>query len=326
MRSRGHCRCTLMAGVIPPRQHFTEQHSSSCNTILTIVRHATRRSLRGEPVASPATSVIRYYPHPAGFGSASGHPVFLYNQSYPLSQCKACHGASYAGARDPNLTCMKSGCHVDVNNTPKSPESCSTCHGVFNAPGNNLLSAAPPTSVLGSSDPTTRGVGAHQNHLVTNVLGNAVKCQECHTVPSQLASPGHLGTLPAVAVFNDTLARLTTGKGTNVPHPTYDPTTLKCSNTFCHGNWTLRKATSTSQFIYVDSVIVGANNSPTWTAGTSAVKCGTCHGIPPKGHLVLDLSSCGTCHIGVVDNNGNITDKTKHMNGKVDVFGQEYSF
>lgn len=268
----------------------------------------------------------QYYPHPAGFELTTGHPVFLYNQSYPLSQCKACHGASYAGARDANLTCMKSGCHVDANNTPKSPEACNTCHGVFSAPANSLVSAAPPRTVQGSSDPTARGVGAHQKHLVTNVFGNAVKCQECHTVPAQLSSPGHLGTLPAEVVFNDTLARLTTANGTYVPNPSYNAATLKCNNTFCHGNFVLRKATSSSQFIYVDTVMVGANSSPSWTAGSAAVACGSCHGIPPKGHLALDLSSCGTCHIGVVDNSGHITDKTKHMNGKINVFGQEYSF
>jgi len=31
------------------------------------------------------------------------------------------------------------------------------------------------------------------------------------------------------------------------------------------------------------------------------------------------------CHSGVVDENGNIADKTKHVNGKVNVFGREYS-
>ncbi|MGA3244809.1 MAG: CxxxxCH/CxxCH domain-containing protein [Bacteroidota bacterium] len=268
----------------------------------------------------------QYYPHPAGFGSSTVHPLFLYNQNYPMSQCKACHGATYAGGRDANLSCVKSGCHVDANNAAKSPESCSTCHGNFKATTNDLVSAAPPKTVLGVSDPAARGVGAHQKHLATGLLGKTLKCQECHTVPSQLTSAGHLGTLPAEVVFNDTLSQLKSGNGSLIPKPSYDPTTLKCSNTFCHGDWKIRKATSSSQFIYTDSVMVGENYSPVWTGGSTAAACGTCHGIPPKGHLVLAVSSCGTCHIGVVDNNGQIVDKTKHMNGKINVFGQEYAF
>ena len=268
----------------------------------------------------------QYYPHPAGFASTSGHPQVLYNQNYPLGACKSCHGATYNGGGDASLSCTKSGCHVDANGAAKSPESCSTCHGNFTAVGNDLLSAAPPKTVLRVSDASARGVGAHQKHLATNVFGKSLKCQECHTVPSQLTSTGHLGTLPAEVVFNDTLAQLKSGNGSLVPKPAYDQSSLKCNNTFCHGDWKVRKATSSSQFIYTDSVMVGANYSPVWTGGSSAAACGTCHGIPPKGHLVLDVSSCGTCHVGVVDNNGQIVDKTKHINGKINVFGQEYSF
>jgi len=268
----------------------------------------------------------QYYPHPSGFGNAGGHPQFLYNQSYPFGKCKACHGATYAGGGNASLSCMKSGCHVDASNNPKSPEACNACHGNFKAAANDLPSAAPPKDVLGNTATTARGVGAHQKHLVTGVVGKTVKCQECHTIPTQLSSLGHLGTLPAEVVFNDTLARLATGGGTTVPKPSYDSSTLKCSNTFCHGNWKIRKATSSSQFVYADSVMVGANDSPVWTGGSAAAACGTCHGIPPKGHLALAVSSCGTCHVGVVDNDGHIVDKTKHGNGKINVFGQEYAF
>lgn len=266
------------------------------------------------------------YPHPANFASGSVHPPYLYNQNYPLTQCQDCHGTSYAGSSVTNITCMKSGCHVDSKNTPKSPEACNTCHGVFSAAANDFLSGAPPTSVLGETAPTARGVGAHQKHLLTGVLGKALKCQECHTVPSQVSSPGHLGTLPAEVVLNDTLARLTTGGGTYVPKPSYDPSSLKCNNTYCHGNWKLRKVTSSSQFAYTDSVMVGTNYSPVWTGGSAEATCGSCHGIPPQGHIKLDVSTCGTCHYGIVSADRKIIDKPKHTNGKVNVFGQEYSF
>ena len=86
------------------------------------------------------------YPHPAGYKAVNGHPTLLYSQNYPLAQCKSCHGATYNGDGDATLTCMKSGCHVDATNTPKSPEACSTCHGTFTAPTSNFQAAAPPKS------------------------------------------------------------------------------------------------------------------------------------------------------------------------------------
>jgi predicted CxxxxCH...CXXCH cytochrome family protein len=265
------------------------------------------------------------YPHADGFASASGHGTYLYNQNYPLSSCQTCHGATYAGGTIANVTCMRSGCHVNPGNTPRSPEACNTCHGDF-AAASSLLASAPPKSVTGLTATTVRGVGAHQKHLATGTVGVAVKCQECHSVPAQLSSTGHLGTLPAEVAFNDKLSQLVTGGGTLVPRPSYDPTSLKCNNTYCHGNWQIRKATSTSQFAYSDSVIVGLNYSPAWTNGSADASCGSCHGLPPKGHIAVPLSTCGSCHFGIVSTDGKITDKAKHINGKVNVFDQEYSF
>jgi hypothetical protein len=266
------------------------------------------------------------YPHAPGFSSGATHSSYLYAQNYPLTACQLCHGTSYAGGTIANVTCMRSGCHVDASATPRSPESCNTCHGDFSAPANNFLASAPPKSVTGETASTARGVGAHQKHLVTNTLGVAVKCQECHTVPAQVSSSGHLGTLPAEVAFNDKLASLASGGGSLVPKPSYDPSTLRCNNTFCHGDWKVRKATSSSQFVYADSVIVGSNASPGWTNGLSDALCGSCHGIPPKGHIAVSLSTCGTCHFGIVSTDGKITDKSKHINGKINVFDQEYSF
>ena len=269
------------------------------------------------------------YPHAADFSKGTGHGTYLYNLGYPLASCQTCHGATYAGDAITKVTCMRSGCHADASNAPRSPESCNTCHGDFSAPASNSLASAPPKSVMGETATTVRGVGAHQRHLVTNTVGVAVKCQECHTVPTQLSSPGHIGTpLPAEVVFNDQLAHLPTGGGTLVPKPSYDPSTLKCNNTYCHGNWKLSKATSnsTSQFAYTDTVMVGLNYSPTWTNGTADGSCGSCHGLPPKGHIAVALTTCGSCHFGIVSTDGKIIDKAKHINGKVNVFDQEYSF
>jgi len=81
-------------------------------------------------------------------------------------------------------------------------------------------------------------------------------------------------------------------------------------------------------------VMSGSNFSPVWNAGGQQAACGTCHGsvtsqgpsIVPKGHNFSEIIGCAGCHTGVVDNTGKIIDKTKHINGKINVFGLEYDF
>jgi predicted CxxxxCH...CXXCH cytochrome family protein len=126
------------------------------------------------------------------------------------------------------------------------------------------------------------------------------------------------------------------GNGSFFPSPSYDANTLKCSTTYCHGNWRLRKASSPvfNQQYYTDSVMVGGKYSPVWTGGSPEATCTTCHSsvsegqvsAVPTGHPSREISQCGGCHSGIVDVNGNIVDKAKHINGKVNVFGTERSF
>ncbi|MFH0988453.1 MAG: CxxxxCH/CxxCH domain-containing protein [bacterium] len=262
----------------------------------------------------------KQYPHAVNY--KSGHAPALVAASYPLNECKTCHGSTFQGGATVDVSCSKSGCHMDASGVAKSPEACNTCHGNFSAPANDLLSAAPPKSVAGGTSITERGVGAHQAHLVTTVLGKTVKCAECHTIPASLSAAGHLDASPqAEVVFNDTLARVRSAG--IIPVPSYSGTSMTCNNSYCHGNWKIRKATSSYQYVFSDSVMVGANDSPVWTGGQAEAACGSCHGIPPKGHVAASLIICQGCHTGVVDEFGKIIDKSKHINGKINVFGQE---
>jgi predicted CxxxxCH...CXXCH cytochrome family protein len=134
---------------------------------------------------------------------------------------------------------------------------------------------------------------------------------------------GHLDSpLPANVVMNDTLGKLMTGDGTNKPTPTYAGG--KCNNTYCHGNWVLRKASSRYTFVYSDSMITGAKYSPQWTGGSIEAICGSCHGLPPQGHRDLSPVPCSNCHGGVVDANNRIIDPTKHINGKINLDDVEF--
>ena len=275
------------------------------------------------------------YPHSVTF-TGGRHTNYLRAHADPLAECRLCHGAAYTGGPIADVTCQRSGCHADASGNVKSPESCNTCHGNFRASASltglaYLLSAAPPKSLAGDTSTTTSAVGAHQKHLATGLKGKTVRCQECHTVPTSITSAGHIGPLPADVAFNDTLANLVTGDGTRVPSPAYTAPT--CANTYCHGNWKLRKASAVRpvpppidpQLFYADSVMVGANASPAWTAGASAGQCYSCHGgspgtFVPAGHFsITDLGACQLCHGDVVDNNGAILNKVKHINGWVDL-------
>ena len=260
------------------------------------------------------------YPHAVRFPSGL-HTNYLYPNGYPLGICQTCHGADYTGG-NAGVSCMQPGCHVDQNGVPKSPEVCNTCHGVFRAPASDFLSAAPPKGVLGDTAQTYRGVGAHQKHLLTGTLGKSLKCQECHRVPSTFSQPGHIDTkLPAEVAMNDTLSRLVTGDGSVHPSPVWNGTT--CANTYCHGNWKLLKSSSQFPGYYnaTDTAIVGAAFSPAWTGGSTEAACGSCHGLPPKGHTGV-FNQCA-CHSDVVDASMHIIDPSKHMNGKINVLTVE---
>jgi predicted CxxxxCH...CXXCH cytochrome family protein len=102
----------------------------------------------------------------------------------------------------------------------------------------------------------------------------------------------------------------------------YSSTANKCTNSYCHGGFAFSKASSQYQFAYTADKIEGNNYQPLWNKvdGTQ-MACGTCHGLPPTGHVSSDLKSCATCHTGIVDKYGKIIDASKHMDGKINVFG-----
>ena len=80
------------------------------------------------------------------------------------------------------------------------------------------------------------------------------------------------------------------------------------------------KDSSSNQFAYTADKMMGNNRSVIWNQvdGSQAV-CGSCHNLPPDGHIANP--NCSNCHPGVVDANRNIIDQTKHINGMKNVFG-----
>ncbi len=257
-------------------------------------------------------------PHPTGWatdGLANFHANSFKNNNWNLNLCQSCHGANYSGeiTNITDVSCRT--CHK----SDAGPEACNTCHGDFN---DGVLTdstrLAPPRAVF-SED--SSAAGAHVSHLYANDLTDNVDCAQCHVVPNKMSDAGHIisGAEHATLTFGD-LAK------TQNANPNYDSNTKTCSNVYCHGNFIFLKDSSAFSFIYTADSIKGNIFSPIWDKlDDTQAECGTCHSLPPIGHTNAGndptASTCSTCHTGIVDANGNIIDKTKHINGKINVFG-----
>jgi predicted CxxxxCH...CXXCH cytochrome family protein len=122
-------------------------------------------------------------------------------------------------------------------------------------------------------------------------------CAECHVMPSEVASPGHIDTPPPVEVFPRGFGGLAEARGAE---PRWEQGT--CSNVYCHGGQTLD-----------------------WGGAPEAVYCGTCHAIPPEdaAHVAgLRFTDCAGCHASSVDEFGNpmidAEGRSAHLDGDVD--------
>jgi len=245
----------------------------------------------------------------AAVGSPNFHGNLIKENNWSFDLCIQCHSSDFKGGIT-GTSCLT--CHTNTG----GPQACNTCHGDFNNP--NLIS--PPRGINGDTLTTSKSVGAHINHLFGKSLTENIKCENCHNVPQTYNAEGHIDSdLPAELNFKGLAV------STVATNASYDHTTGSCSNTYCHGNFEFTKANANpdNQYIYAEDKIVGANKTVDWTLvdGTQ-VECGSCHGLPPKGHLgfgVLPISSCVVCHSSVVNKAGEIIDKTKHINGVVDL-------
>lgn len=228
------------------------------------------------------------------------------NTMWKLQECGTCHSSDYSGGIA-SPTCLD--CHTQ----PGGPEACNTCHGVFADP----LKIAPPRALDGSISTTTPGVGAHASHLYENDFGSEILCSTCHKVPQSVFVNGHLG--------DDGKAELNFGRLSNKggANPVYSFSSNTCSDTYCHGNFAFSKDSSAFPFVYIAPAITGNNKTVKWNQvdGTQA-ECGSCHGLPPDGHIVFALTDCVSCHYTVVNAQAEIIDPTKHINGIIDVFGK----
>ncbi len=249
------------------------------------------------------------------------HGAAIRKANWDMRSCRTCHGPQYNGGTS-NVSCSK--CHTDAGGV----ENCATCHGATNP--------APPRDLSGNTARAARGVGAHQIHYSGSTIASAMLCQECHVVPGPIYADGHIDGSPnAEVVMNNPLARTVTNeRGTAdydstltqfTPSPSFNASALTCASTYCHGNFKNGNTTF----------------APVWNDATgSQMACGTCHGdvtkpttvekalpkTPAQGGTHPDATTCSACHAGIVDATGRITDPTRHINGKLNAFGQERDY
>jgi predicted CxxxxCH...CXXCH cytochrome family protein len=174
---------------------------------------------------------------------------------------------------------------------PGSTGGCASCHGT---PG---VSSAPPKDLMGNTDKTTRGVGAHTAHLAPSTWHRQGVCADCHKVPLTVDSPGHRddGNNMAEVLF------------TNLNRQgAYVTGTATCTTLYCHGNGQ------------------GNNGTKSWIT-PGALACGACHSVTGAGmsgkhqtHIDHNIK-CSVCHSTVIDANMKIINANLHINGAHEV-------
>lgn len=268
---------------------------SSCSDMRVDVNPAPEVGVHKEGITNPK--------------SPNFHGVLIQNINWNLRECQNCHAADYSGGIT-GANCLT--CH----NQPAGPEACNTCHGDFNNP-----------SIIAPNK------GAHFKHLYTFSNGKQVECIACHQIPLNFNSVGHIDNTSGAEIIFSSLSLAETNEPTTqdydaglplfTPNPSYTKTNQTCANTYCHGYF---KNGNT------DNVV-------SFTAGSNGAKCGSCHGdaatgdpLPKtsaQGGTHPNVTSCNSCHSGVVNLvNGQwvIADPTKHINGLLNIFGQEREY
>lgn len=270
--------------------------------------------------------------HKAGIKNPSSpdfHGKLISSTDWTMKECKQCHGANYQGG----IITEASGNCLTCHTQPTGPEACNTCHGDFANP----TRIAPPRALNGSISSSYKGVGAHNEHLFATNSALSVECNECHINPTLFSSPSHIDDTPGAEIVFGSLSKTVTNEPTTTdydaslplfsPNPAYNYQTNSCSNVYCHGNF----KNGNTNFVV------------SFTAGEDGAKCGTCHGdvnssnplaialpkISSQGGTHPNATACSNCHPGVVSLVGGkyvITDPSKHINGKLSVFGVERDY
>ncbi len=250
------------------------------------------------------------FPHPEGFlqaGSPNFHAKYIKNEiNYNIIMCQNCHGNSYAGGSS-GVSCKTAGCHTEA----AGPEACNTCHGNLRNPSQ----IAPPRDLNGNTSHTATGVGAHQKHVADPEVTNPLTCSACHPQIVNFTDPEHINSTPGAQMQFSALAT-DNGRLSLV----WNRDNATCASVYCHGWFEFKKTDAPDylQFAFTADAMVGKQATVVWTAEND--DCDFCHGLPPTGHIPSTVvNGCASCHANVISSDGEIINKSLHINGQADV-------
>jgi predicted CxxxxCH...CXXCH cytochrome family protein len=225
--------------------------------------------------------------HPAGWADplngADFHGAAARDGGYLFTDCKTCHGDDLRGGKA-QVDCHS--CHAQTD----GPLACNTCHG-------DLTSPAPPRALNGSYARATLGVGAHRQHVLDGPLHKGFDCVSCHPHVQHAEDDGHYRFGGQFLAQGPVVTLAASDAGTP---PSWDRNAATCSQSACHAP----NPNDTS----------ATNMTPVWTRTTGEDgKCGSCHGLGPKGHA---STHCEACHAPGYADGG--VDLALHLNGRLD--------
>ena len=224
---------------------------------------------------------------------ANYHGGIFWENNWDFSYCQTCHGQNLDGGVV-DFDCSNTACHTATGGV----FACNNCHYWKGDEGSFV-------DVLNRTDSTLTTVGMHTSHIIArHSLTVALDCSACHILPDSVWAAGHIDASPYAEVTFDSLST-----ANDTLSPVWDRSAGTCSQIYCHG-----------AFTYGD--VTGNDTTWTWTVPVSGELCGSCHGLPPTGHIASG-DACGLCHSGVVsgEDNRTIIDTQKHINGVKNVFG-----
>lgn len=246
----------------------------------------TRGAGDSQPVTDD-TAVVRY--HPDGYGQPEVHGL---EARLGAQDCGGCHGEDLAGQARA-VSCDS--CHPDGWRT-----DCVFCHG-----GQDEPSGAPPLHISGVDDGTAASFIPHQAHVVDTATHAAFGCEQCHAVPVDVLSPGHL------FIGDATPARAETDFSGGIDSTVGWDDSRTCVSSWCHGD--------------------GQSAAGRVEHGDEVDGCGSCHESTDSGlggwrrmtgeheaHLDRGLS-CRHCHGEVVGDDDAIVGLALHVNGQLEV-------
>ncbi|MBI5067105.1 MAG: CxxxxCH/CxxCH domain-containing protein [Deltaproteobacteria bacterium] len=290
----------------------------------------------GTGTTPPLTCSATYCHGATLFGGTGTSPVWT-TVDGSFKACSSCHGIpppSTSPSNHPTSNGTDCGsCHAGYTATTvdlalhldgkvdATGGSCSSCHGDANRTAvtgaDAQVKSAPPKDHRGNTTVTSRGVGAHIAHVNkgTGAIAAPIACAECHVVPATVSAQNHNNGSTEI-VFGPRSRTVTKptattpAAGTVTPAPAYNTTSLGCSATYCHGNYSSPGHPNGK-----------TGETPAWNA-TGGLSCTSCHAVPtdschPPRFNHEGGNSCSSCHRDTNSAGTAITNPALHVNGVV---------